>query len=155
MQDTILLDLFTHDIGHAQQLLELIDNEFKALTERDLGHLEKILADKQPLLALLDAHGKQRTEALVALGLSADRTGLHTLAETSPLGADLIARSEELSAVLEQCQNANQRNGRLIRANQASVGSTLAILRGQDAPSLYDSRGGAAKIQRQRPLSQA
>lgn len=91
----------------------------------------------------------------MALGLSADRTGLHTLAETSPLGADLIARSEELSAVLEQCQNANQRNGRLIRANQASVGSTLAILRGQDAPSLYDSRGGAAKIQRQRPLSQA
>ncbi|MBF2965876.1 flagellar protein FlgN, partial [Pseudomonas aeruginosa] len=50
---------------------------------------------------------------------------------------------------------ANLRNGRIIRANQASTGSLLNILRGQDAPSLYDSRGGTASSSRQRPLSQA
>lgn len=155
MHDTELLDLLNHDIDHAQRLLELIDSEFKALTERDLPQLEQILSDKQPLLALLDQHGRLRAEALQALGLSIDRAGLTALAERSPVGADLLARSARLSDVLEQCQAGNLRNGRLIRASQTSVDNTLAILRGQETPSLYDSRGGAAKIPRQRPLSQA
>lgn len=155
MHDTELLDLLNHDIDHAQRLLELIDNEFKALTERDLPQLEQILSDKQPLLALLDQHGRLRADTLQALGLSVDRAGLAALAERSPVGADLLACSATLSDVLEQCQAGNLRNGRLIRASQTSVDNTLAILRGQETPGLYDSRGGAAKIPRQRPLSQA
>ena len=66
-----------------------------------------------------------------------------------------LARGDELGELLERCQQANLRNGRIIRANQASTGSLLNILRGQDAPSLYDSRGGTASSSRQRPLSQA
>ena len=41
---TTLLQLFNEDIGTAQQLLELIDAEFKALTDRDLPLLEGLLA---------------------------------------------------------------------------------------------------------------
>ena len=67
----------------------------------------------------------------------------------------MLARGDELGELLERCQQANLRNGRIIRANQASTGSLLNILRGQDAPSLYDSRGGTASSSRQRPLSQA
>ncbi|MFO6385507.1 flagellar export chaperone FlgN, partial [Pseudomonas aeruginosa] len=65
-------------------------------------------------------------------------------------GAELLARGDELGELLERCQQANLRNGRIIRANQASTGSLLNILRGQDAPSLYDSRGGTASSSRQR-----
>lgn len=36
MHDTSLLELFTNDIGTAEQLLELIDTEFQALSDRDL-----------------------------------------------------------------------------------------------------------------------
>lgn len=155
MTDTSLLHLFTSDIGTAEQLLELIDNEFQALTERDLPRLDTLLNDKHPLLALLQQHGSERSRLLEAAGLSADRDGLAALASRSPLGGELLARSEELSALLQRCQEANLRNGRLIRANQASVGSILGILRGGETPGLYDSRGGAARVAQQRPLSQA
>ena len=61
MNDTALLDLFTNDIGTAEQLLELIDSEFQALTERDLPRLDSLLSEKQPLLALLQQHGNERS----------------------------------------------------------------------------------------------
>jgi len=155
MNDTTLLQLFNDDIGTTRQLLELIDIEHHALTERDLPRLQEILADKQPLLALLDQNGKTRSQILVGLHLSADHTGLQALAERSSLGSELLARSDELNQLLERCQAANLRNGRLIRSGQASTRSMLGILRGADTPSLYDSSGSAAKIGQQRPLSQA
>ncbi|WP_322978298.1 flagella synthesis protein FlgN [Pseudomonas sp. C11] len=155
MHDTSLLHLFTSDIGTAEQLLELIDAEFLALGQRDLPSLDKLLGDKQPLLAQLQQHGNERSQLLHAAGLSADREGLAALAARSALGAELLARSEELSALLQRCQDANLRNGRLIRANKATVSKMLGILHGGETPGLYDSRGGTARIAQHRPLSQA
>lgn len=155
MHDTTLLDLFTADIGTAQQLLELLDDEFSALSERDLSRLDALLNDKQPLLTLLQQHGGERASLLEDAGLSADRDGLASLAARSQIGNQLLTRSEELSVLLQRCQEANLRNGRLIHANQASVGNMLGILRDGQTPGLYDSRGGTARIAQQRPLSQA
>ncbi|PAU63514.1 MULTISPECIES: flagella synthesis protein FlgN [Pseudomonas] len=155
MHDTTLLQLFTDDIGQAERLLELIDEEFQALNDRDLPRLEGILAAKQPLLAQLDQHGAQRSQLLASQQLSADKAGLQALAARSPQGPELLEHADRLGELLERCQAANLRNGRLIRANQASVGKLLGILRGGDTPSLYDSRGSAARTGQQRPLSQA
>lgn len=155
MHDTSLLHLFTSDIGTAEQLLELIDAEFQALGERDLPRLDKLLGDKQPLLAQLQQHGNERSQLLHCAGLSADREGLAALAKSSAIGVELLARSEELSALLQRCQDANLRNGRLIRANKTTVSNLLGILRGNETPGLYDSRGSAARIAQHRPLSQA
>lgn len=155
MHDTTLLELFNTDIGTAERLLELIDNEFQALSDRDLPRLQNLLADKQPLLNLLDQHGQQRSQVLRGLQLSADRAGLQALAAQSSQGAQLLARGDQLSELLERCQAANLRNGRLIRSSQASTRNMLGILRGNETPSLYDSRGSAARIGQQRPLSQA
>jgi flagella synthesis protein FlgN len=155
MHDAQLLDLISQDIGHASRLLELIDLEYQALGERDLERLEALLADKQPLLAQLAQHGNQRSQLLGSMNLSADRAGLAQVAQLSAQGDELLARSDELNELLERCQTANLRNGRLIRSSQSATGSMLAILRGGDTPSLYDSRGSAARIGGQRPLSQA
>jgi flagella synthesis protein FlgN len=155
MHDTTLLKLFNDDIDTAKQLLELVDAEFQALGARDLPQLEKILADKLPLLALLDQHGNERGNILAGLKLSADRDGLKTLAGQSAQGEELLSKGDELGVLLEQCRDANLRNGRLIRASQVSVSNVLGILRGGETPSTYDSRGGATKIAQQRPLSQA
>jgi flagella synthesis protein FlgN len=155
MHDTKLLELFTLDIGTAEQLLELIDTEFQALSDRDLPHLQNILTDKLPLLSVLDQHSKQRSQLLASLNLSADRAGLQSLAAQSSQGDLLLERGDELNTLLERCQAANLRNGRLIRSSQASAHSMLGILRGNETPSLYDSRGSAARISQQRPLSQA
>ncbi|MDP3846041.1 MAG: flagellar protein FlgN [Pseudomonas sp.] len=155
MHDTEFLQQLHDDIGIAQQLLELIQAEFAALGERDLAHLDQILSAKLPLLSQLDQHGRQRSQRLLSLQLTADLAGLQQLAAQSALGAELLTRSDELGTLLEQCQSANLRNGRLIRANQSTVGSVLGILRGNETPSLYDSRGSTARIAHQRPLSQA
>ncbi|EXF45435.1 FlgN family protein [Pseudomonas sp. BAY1663] len=156
MQDTTLLDQLTDDIGIAGQLLELTDQEFTALSERDLAGLESILAKKQPLLALLGQHSSQRSQWLIGQQLSADRAGLEALAARSEKGAAILEQAQLLEATLEACRSANERNGRLIRANQSAVGDMLGILQGKnETPSLYDNRGGAAKVTKQRPLSQA
>ncbi|QKE63032.1 flagellar export chaperone FlgN [Aquipseudomonas campi] len=155
MHDTNLLQLVTEDIDSAQQLLELIDAEYQALGQRDLSRLQEILASKLPLLSLLDQHSTARSKILLDQQLSADRAGLQALAARSPDGEILLARSDALNQLLSNCRDANQRNGRVIRANQASLTSVLGILRGGETPGLYDSRGGAARIGQQRPLSQA
>ncbi len=155
MHDQTLLDLFTQDVDAAEKLLKLIDAEFQALSERNLEQLQSILDNKQPLLALLDQHARLRSQLLQALQLSSDSQGLQQLAAQSSLGDKLLSQAEHLTNLLQRCQEGNLRNGRLIRSSQASNQSVLRILRGNDTPNLYDSRGSTAKISHQRPLSQA
>lgn len=156
MQDTKLLQLINADLITAEQLAELIDREFTALSERDLKQLDSLLSAKTPLLALLDQNAKARSQLLLELGLTADRAGLQSVAANSSIGADLLTQSEALTQLLERCQAGNLRNGRLIRTSQASTRSMLGILRGNDsAPTLYDSTGGTSRTGQQRPLSQA
>ncbi|AGA87476.1 flagella synthesis protein FlgN [Stutzerimonas stutzeri] len=156
MNETTLLEQLTDDIGMARELLELIDQEFKALSDRNLTELEALLTKKQPLLALLGQHGALRSQWLIDQQLSADRAGLENAVSKYQEGASILETAQLLEAELENCRGANERNGRLIRANQGALGSMLSILQGKDdTPSLYDNRGGASKSKQQRPLSQA
>jgi flagella synthesis protein FlgN len=155
MHVTKLLELFNEDINTAEQLLELIETEFQTLSERDLSSLQEILSQKLPLLALLEQHGKARSQLLINLNLSASREGLLALAETSEQGQQLLERGDALNELLERCRTANERNGRLIRTSQKSASETLNILRGSDTPNLYDKRGTTFKATLQRPLDQA
>lgn len=156
MHDAAVLEQLTDDIGIARQLLELIDQEFAALGDRNLVELEATLSKKQPLLALLGQHGTQRSQWLVDQRLSPDRTGLETAASRIEGGEALLEQAKHLEAELERCRTANERNGRLILANQSTLGEMLRILQGKDdTPSLYDNRGSVAKSKQQRPLSQA
>lgn len=155
MQDLALLQLFLDDIGSAARLLELTETEFQALSQRDLPLLESVLAEKQPLLALLNQHGGQRKRTLTSLNLPADRKGLERLAAHSTQGEQLLQSADRLSELVERCKALNARNGRLIRANQMMVGKLLGLLRGHEMPSLYDSRGATARIASHRPLSEA
>jgi flagellar biosynthesis protein FlgN len=155
MHDNEFLQQLHEDLGIAQQLFELLQAEFLALEERNLAQLDQILSAKLPLISQLDQHARQRSQLLLSRQLSADLQGLKQLAASSARGDELLNSSELLSKQLEQCQASNLRNGRIIRANQATVGSVLGILRGSESPSLYDSRGSTARIGQQRPLSRA
>ncbi len=156
MQDTDLLQQLIEDIGTAQRLLELTDAEYQSLAERDLANLEQLLTQKQALLALLGQHGSLRSQALIRAGLNADRTGLQSFAASSAAGADILKQAERLDTILDACRSANERNGKLIRANQRAVGSMLQILQSSNQTlGLYDRRGAAAKSSYHRPLSQA
>lgn len=156
MLPTDLPQQLNDDIATARRLLELAEEEFQVLTRRDMPRLEALLSEKQPLLSMLAQHGSQRGQLLASRRLPADRSGLAQLLTDTPERERTLAQADALGDLLEACRNANERNGRLIRANQAAVGSILHILGGnQDAPRLYDNRGGTARTGRQRPLSQA
>lgn len=156
MQDTEVLQQLIDDIGTARKLLELTDAEYQALVERNLTGLEQLLTQKQTLLALLGQHGTLRSQTLATAQLSADRNGLAEFAAGSAIGEEILAQAEQLGNALEACRIANERNGKLIRANQSAVGSMLQVLQGSNqTPDLYDRRGAAAKSANHRPLSQA
>ena len=156
MLDSELLQQLIDDIGTARTLRELTDAEYLALAERNLGGLEQLLTQKQALLALLGQHGTLRSQALARAQLSSDRNGLEQFAAGSEIGDDILTQAEQLEDILEDCRNANERNGKLIRANQSAVGTMLQVLQGTtQTPGLYDRRGTAAKSTHHRPLSQA
>ena len=156
MQDTELLQQLAEDIGTARKLLELTNQEYLALAERNLGGLEQLLTQKQALLALLGQHGALRSQTLARANLSVDRNGLAVFAAGSAAGKEILAQAAQLDGILEDCRKANDRNGKLIRANQSAVGSMLKVLQGSNqAPDLYDRRGTAARSTTHRPLSQA
>jgi len=156
MQDIQVLQQLVDDIGTARKLLELTDREYQALAERDLAGLEELLSQKQTLLALLGQHGTQRSQTLGKANLSPDREGLVAFAAASAVGAEILVQAQELDEILQACRAANERNGRLIRANRSAVGSMLQVLQGSNqTPDLYDRRGATARTANHRPLSQA
>ncbi len=79
-----LLDLFAEDIGHASQLLQLVDEEFQALERRELPVLQQLLGAKQPLMQQLERNGRARAEILREASVSLDREGLARYARMAP-----------------------------------------------------------------------
>lgn len=153
--DQRILELLLTDISTATQLLDILEQEFVALSDRKLDTLQALLAKKQPALRQLEQHSSARSQHLKQNNLTANQEGLIQLAKHSPVGAQLLENSAQLNSLLEQCQEANLRNGRLIRSNQISINSMLNIVRGADAPNLYDKTGSASSSAKQRPFSQA
>ncbi len=153
MQPAELIEQLKEDISVASELLALMEPELTALKERDLPSLETLLAQKQPLLATLDAHRQQRSQFLQQAGLTANP---HDLAQllAAHQQSHLVGQLETL---LDACKTANERNGRLIHLNKSAIEKMLNILLHGNAESakIYDKYGSTAQRGRQRPLSQA
>ena len=155
MHDTTLLQLIEDDIGPAQQLVQLLQDEYVALHGRDMPMLEDILAYKQSLVVLLDQQGRRRGELLASIGLSPDRSGVEVLASQSHLGSQILQQLDVLGNLLNECKAINERNGQSIVLQQATTANQIRILMGGEAPSLYDSRGSTSPLSKPRALSQA
>ncbi len=155
MPNATLLEITRHDIDLSEQLLALIEQEFQALSERQLDRLEALLGTKQILLKQLDQHAQQRTVLLQAQGLRPDLPGLQAYAARQPDGEELLALSSQLAQLMEQCKAHNVRNGQIIQANRFVVGKLLNVLQGTSAPTLYNRRGNQTGGGYQRPLSSA
>ncbi|MNP85522.1 FlgN protein [compost metagenome] len=55
---------------------------------------------------------------------------------------------------MDDCQQVNQTNGRIIQVQQHVTNNQIRILMGGDSPSLYDSRGSTSLLAKPRALSQ-
>ncbi|CAM3901661.1 FlgN [Pseudomonas reidholzensis] len=154
MHDITLLQLIEDDIAPTQELLELLQREAVALHGREMAVLEQILARKQSLIVLLEQQGQRRNNLLASLGLSANRAGVQAVAEQSPNGEVIMQQLAVLNQLMDQCQQVNETNGRIIQVQQHATASQIRILNGGDSPSLYDSRGATSPMAKPRALSQ-
>ncbi|MDF0731941.1 flagellar protein FlgN [Pseudomonas entomophila] len=154
MHDTTLLQLIEDDIAPTQELLDLLQQETVALHGRDMPLLETLLARKQSLVVLLEQQGIRRNHLLNSLGLSADRAGVQAVAAQSPNGEIILQQLDALTQLMDACQRTNETNGRIIQVQQHATANQIRILMGGDSPSLYDSRGATAPMDKPRAISQ-
>ncbi|MGV8267684.1 flagellar protein FlgN, partial [Pseudomonas aeruginosa] len=82
------------------------------------------------LMQQLERNRRARAEILRDAGVSLDRDGLARYARERAGRAEPPARGDERRDLLDRCQQANPRNGRIIRANPASSGSLRTSCRG-------------------------
>lgn len=114
--------------GKVLRLQDVLEAEFQALRQRDLGQFEHLQTEKSELLSFLSAVAQ-------------------TVAPMDPVPAAWQARQEELQA----CKQAHMRNTQLLQRQLLAVRGALQALQGDKEVSvdLYDrmgqiSRRGAA-----------
>ncbi|WP_071871710.1 flagella synthesis protein FlgN [Atopomonas hussainii] len=149
-----LFESLQHDRQHADELHALLLREQQALRDRQLSTLQEELGRKQFLLSQLESGSRTRTQLLQQLGLPATLNSLKKVAQDAPNGEQLLEAAHEVDTRLRECRDANELNGRLMRASQNSVNQLLSVLRGQEKP-LYNRYGSNASGNNPRPLSSA
>ncbi len=138
---TAICDLVDQDLTTGLALLHLLEKEQEALQERDNECLRELLEEKTSLLNTLDAGALQRSEILTDLKQPTDKFAWESLIDA--LGnKDLKERWQSLKETINQCQQLNDVNGKIIARRQQTVQSLLQIIRGEDArQNLYSQSG--------------
>ena len=66
----------------------------------------------------------------------------------------MLERLDTLAQLMDECQQVNSTNGRIIQVQQQVTNNQVRILMGGDSPSLYNSRGSTSPLTKPRALSQ-
>jgi flagella synthesis protein FlgN len=132
----------TQDIAACQALISLMQAEREALQGRDADSLGAIIEQKASHLQRLEHSAAERTlwaqHAQASDPESAWRQMLEDLRQP-----ELSQQWGELKALMVQCREQNETNGKLLARSQHTFGRLLNIMRGQsEAPSLYTAKGG-------------
>jgi flagella synthesis protein FlgN len=135
MDNTGLVDelkrVLQGEVTTAGRLLAILQTEQQALADSDAEVLEKILADKQPLIQQLDMATHEHKALLTRAGLVADARdieGFLTTLDHSRLG--VASTWKQLHDIVRQCRDQNQRNGRLAVFQRHKTEQALHILLG-------------------------
>jgi len=127
-------------VGSAESMLEILDQEYQALLDGDTENLNRAGAEKARVIEDLETLERARQD----------------LAGTAqPDGGDTPQSSwSEVLDLIKQCRERNQRNGALANARREQVLLALNVLRGSD-DSVYDESGSVARGVGARALGEA
>lgn len=144
------------EIRAATQLLGILKTERETLKQRDMEALSRSGDAKHRVLTELDALDKDRLGLAELAGIPADRAGFGDFLESLHQGDNIRVRWQRLVGLLEECQERNEANGRLVALQRAHVEKALAALRGVDKqPGLYGPDGNQRHTGSGLPLSSA
>lgn len=148
-----LADLLERDSTITRQLIKLLEKERSALEARDYDQLQRIVAEKQPLLAELESRGYQRRTAIEHAGFGGEAELLARARREAPeVADDWLALGE----MWQRSQELNQINEQIMQRTKLVVGRLLDVLRGEPQQSaVYDQQGSTRGGGSGRPIGSA
>lgn len=144
-------------IADMQQLAESLLDELRAIESRDLDGLQRVVDDKQRLIAHLEAETAQQKHWVESAGFSFTPKGIEQFIQGFDRNDRLGSRWSTLLDHTRRCDRLNRDNARSIERDRRRVAMTLRLLNGEDAgAATYDPRGRTATGGRRgRTISQA
>lgn len=130
--------------SQAQQLMQLLLNERNVISSNDAPALEVIATSKEKLAQAIHASTQVCCQHLQQAGYGADAPGLTGYFQNcSESHVKLFKLTwEKLQLLLEQCQDENRINGKLLNNSQRRIKQALAILQGKPFDEELYGRGG-------------
>ncbi len=125
-----------------QALLAILRREHEALKDNRIEELNTIVAEKVTLAEKLGACEEQLLRCLAADQVnSADRDVRDLI--TAVASAQHASLFGEVRSLIEQCNDLNNINGRMVVVGQKATGDLLRILKGQNdqGRDLYGNNG--------------
>lgn len=137
-----LTTVFEHGIAAATKLLQALESERTALTERRAADFETAVCEKQQHVAALE--GVER-EVRTLLGVpKADNIEMVLQRAGIAAGHPAARLRDELRKLIAQCQRQNLINGKIIDLNRRQTQDLLGTLLGQPIqPQVYGPTGQA------------
>jgi len=155
-QQGLWADLQTNlqkDFTLTHTLKEMLENERKALEQRDYSDFNEHLTEKQTLLIELDQNSKYRQQLVNHLGFEDENAILQSAAKHAPEVAKLW---QALSEQWKQCQELNEINDRVSQRTRLVVSQMLDLLRGQEGDSrTYTAKGSTQNHNNGRSITSA
>ena len=134
-----LTENLRQQLEHTRQLLQTLESEKQALLADDADVLERVTAAKAGSAEILRRLGEP------LLRLRAAQGPLKEHFARLPDAARLLADWDELQALAQRCQRANQENAMVLEVRHRQVRQTLANLRG-DVPQQTYGRSGYGSV---------
>lgn len=129
----------------AERLLEVLEQEHRALLARDTAALERAGEDKVPLLRELEQRLAAHEGFLKALRLPPGKAGNLALLERLTAPGEERKLWQRLQEVAALCRDHNERNGAILAASRARVRRSLEILRGPPEATRTYGKGGETR----------
>ena len=151
-----LSSLLNQEIDCLQRLLDILPQEYEALTSADIKTLETVTLTKNQTLAEQAELAQMRSSLIVSASYADSPEGLQHYIAGCDNPSELLAAVEKMTAKADQCQHSNRENGRLISQKQHQARGALDVLRQTEQSSpTYSDHGKSTAGDSSRSLGKA
>ncbi len=151
-----LYTVLNHETVCLQQLLDVLEQEHKALLAADVDSIEQATAIKNAALAAQAQASQSRQHLVSQSACDNSEEGLRQLIARCDNVEQLGDTFFRLNTLAQQCQAMNRSNGRLIMQRQEQARGALNVIRQTSgATPTYSGQGKTMATQATRSLGKA
>lgn len=124
--------LLRQETDLTRQLLELLDREFAAITNRDFPAFEQLINEKSMCIEQLDLLEQERIALTESAGYKPGPDGMLYFLQWCDPQKNISPRWDGLLGLAGQCRDRNRRNHQLVEMCSQNTRDVLRILRGEE-----------------------